>query len=78
MRETLQVSDLVHARVKDANTHQPREALGIVISIKSNVWQWPATQASGSPPTAWECDVMVDDKIHNILVGRRDIFQPAP
>ena len=78
MRETLQVSDLVHARVKDANTHQPREALGIVISIKSNVWQWPATQASGSPPTAWECDVMVDDKIHNILVGRRDIYQPTP
>ena len=78
MRETLQVSDLVHTRVKDANTHQPREALGIVISIKSNVWQWPATQASGSPPTAWECDVMVDDKIHNILVGRRDIYQPTP
>ena len=78
MRETLQVRDLVHARVKDANTHQPREALGIVISIKSNVWQWPATQASGSPPTAWECDVMVDDKIHNILVGRRDIYQPTP
>ena len=78
MRETLQVSDLVHARVKDADTHQPREALGIVISIKSNVWQWPATQASGSPPTAWECDVMVDDKIHNILVGRRDIYQPTP
>ena len=78
MRETLQVSDLVHARVKDADTHQPREALGIVISIKSNVWQWPATQASGSPPTAWECDVMVDDNIHNIFVGRRDIYQPAP
>ena len=78
MRETLQVSDLVHARVKDADTHQPRESLGIVISIKSNVWQWPATQASGSPPTAWECDVMVDDKIHNILVGRRDIYQPTP
>jgi len=78
MRETLHVGDLVHARVKDSDTYQPREALGIVIAIKSNVWQGPATRGSGSPPTAWECDVMVDDKIHNILVGRRDIYQPAP
>lgn len=78
MRETLHVGDLVHASIKDANTHQPREALGIVISIKSNVWHAPATHASGSTPTAWECDVMVDDNIHSILVGRRDIFQPTP
>ena len=77
MRETLQVGDLVHARVKDPLTYQPREALGIVISIKSNVWHAPATSAS-ERPTAWECDVMVDDKIHNILVGRRDIYQPTP
>jgi len=75
MRETLHIGDLVHARVNDP---QPREALGIVIAIKSNVWTGPATHAAGSPPTAWECDVMVDDKIHNILVGRRDIYQPAP
>ena len=75
MRETLHIGDLVHARVKDP---QPREALGIVIAIKSNVWTGPATHASGSPPNVWECDVMVDDKIHNILVGRRDIYQPTP
>lgn len=73
----LQVGDLVHARVKDPSTHQPRESLGIVISIKSNVWFSPAS-ASESPPTAWECDVMVDNNIHNILVGRRDIYQPTP
>ena len=78
MRETLQVGDLVHARVKDPDTHQPREALGIVISIRSNVWHAPATHAPRSLPTAWECDVMVDDKLHNILVGRRDIYQPTP
>ena len=78
MREALHVGDLVHARVKDPFTYQPCEALGIVISIKSNVWHGPASHASGSSPTAWVCDVMVDDKIHNILVGRRDIYQPTP
>ena len=78
MRETLHVGDLVHARFKDSGTYQPREALGIVIAIKSNVWPRPETRTSGSPPAVWECDVMVDDKIHSILVGRRDIYQPAP
>ena len=78
VREALQVGALVHASVKDSVTHQPREALGIVISIISSVWHWPATRESGSPPTAWECDVMVDDNIHLIFVGRRDIYQPAP
>jgi hypothetical protein len=77
MRETLQVGDLVHARVNDPFTYQPREALGIVISINSNVWHGPATSTS-ERPAAWECDVMVDNKIHNIIVRSRDIYQPTP
>ena len=78
MSETLQVGDLVHARVRDPDTNQLQETLGIVIKIQSSVWHGAGARAAGYPPTAWECDVMVDNRIYNILVGRRDIFQPTP
>jgi len=78
VKDSIIIGDLVHARIRDSDTDQPREALGIVIKIQSNVWHGAGARAPGGPPTAWECDVMVDNRIYNILVGRRDIFQPTP